>query len=75
MFSTRGWVPAGEALGSGVTTAVGCGEAVTWLIVAVGCGPAGMLGLGSGLAASLGDCAAAAETRTNETSSERIFIP
>lgn len=50
-----GCVPAGDALGSGVTTAVGWGEAVTWLIVAVGCGPAGMLGLGSALPVSLGD--------------------
>ncbi len=60
MLVVCGWVPAGEALGSGVTGAVGRGEVWTGLIVAVGSGPAGMLGLGSGLASSLGDCAAAA---------------
>ena len=29
VFVVRGCVPAGEALGNGVTTAVGCGDAVT----------------------------------------------
>ena len=37
--------------------AVGNGEVCTGVTVAVGRGPAGMLGLGNGLAESLGDCA------------------
>ncbi len=52
-----GWVPAGDALGKGVMVAVGNGEVCTGVTVAVGRGPAGMLGLGKGLAESLGDCA------------------
>ena len=50
-----GCVPPGEALGNGVTIAVGCGETASGVTVAVGRGPAGMLGLGSGL--TDGDCA------------------
>jgi hypothetical protein len=54
-----GCVPEGEALGNGVIVVVGCGEAWSGVTVAVGRGPAGMLGVGSGFMASLGDCARA----------------
>lgn len=75
VFVVCGCVPIGEALGSGVTVAVGWGVVVTWLIVAVGCGPAGMLGLGRGVVESLGDCAAAVSTVTKpKRKTDSIFI-
>lgn len=75
MFVVRGCVPAGEALGNGVTTTVGCGEAVTWLMVAVGRGPAGMLGLGSGEAESSGDCPRrSVQLRKKNAEISRLFI-
>ncbi len=52
MFVVCGCVPAGEALGSGVTVLVGCGVAWSGVTVAVGCGPAGMVGVGIGVAVS-----------------------
>jgi hypothetical protein len=61
-------VPAGEALGKGVTVLVGWGFSWSGVTVAVGRGPAGMLGVGIGVADSLGDSANA--PAANESSTE-----
>lgn len=52
MFVVCGCVPAGEALGNGVTVLVGCGVASSGVTVAVGRGPAGIVGVGIGVAVS-----------------------
>ena len=55
MFVVCGCVPEGEAMGRGVMVAVGSGVVCSGVTVAVGRGPAGMVGLGSGLIVSSGD--------------------
>ena len=71
-----GCVPCGEALGNGVTVEVGCGVACTGVTIAVGRGPAGTLGLGSGEAESLGDWAAKLEAKKSKpkASAAKVFI-
>ncbi len=57
MFVVTGCVPEGDALGNGVTVTVGSGLLGSGVMVAVGRGPAGILGLGIGVAVSPGDWA------------------
>ncbi len=57
MFVVCGCVPAGEALGNGVTVLVGCGVSCSGVTVAVGRGPAGMVGVRIGVAVSAGEFA------------------
>ncbi|CAN5351905.1 hypothetical protein BH20VER3_BH20VER3_20050 [soil metagenome] len=64
VFVVTGWVPEGDALGKGVMVTVGSGLVGTGVTVAVGRGPAGMLGLGIGVAVSLGDWASTCATDT-----------
>lgn len=59
VFVVSGWVPEGEALGRGVTVLVGSGVVWSGVTVAVGRGPAGMLGVGMGVAVSSGEFASA----------------
>lgn len=65
VFVVWGCVPEGEALGSGVMVAVGCGVVGSGVTVAVGRGPAGMLGLVSGWTSSSGDSAETAAVASN----------
>ncbi len=79
VFVVRGCVPAGEALGSGVTVFVGCGVSWRGVTVAVGRGPAGMVGVGMGVAVSLGEFARTAVAPASAASSsvnmrERLII-
>lgn len=79
MLVVCGCVPDGDALGSGVTVEVGSGEASIGLTVAVGRGPAGMLGLGIGCAGTSGVCAGAKVAATRKAalavSRSKLFIP
>ena len=65
MLVVCGWVPAGEALGKGVTVLVGCGVSCRGVTVAVGRGPAGMVGVGIGVAVSSGEFASTAVAHAN----------
>ena len=68
-----GCVPAGEALASGVTVAVGAGTDCNGVTVAVGCGPAGAFAPENGVGVgSLSFCASANDEMAQTSSAGRM---
>ncbi len=68
-----GWVPSGEALGNGVTVAVGSGVACKGVTVAVGRGPGGTVAFGSGSACA-DKSRVSKQNRTELSNREKVVI-